>query len=634
VAAQISPDGGTVLFQVSRPRTGDEKPGRALNEIWIAPAEAGATPFRFTASEAGDRSPQWSPDGRRIAFISTRPGLEEAQVYLIHPDGGEAWPLTRAEGGVSSFRWSPDGRRIAYTMTDPLAKAQREAQQQGRAWIVADREYRHTRLYAIDVETGDSGLLTKADLTIHDFDWSPDGGQLLVLAAPTPTVDDSFMRVQMMLVDAVGGEPRLLVKTEGKLTHPRWSPDGRWIAWLGATALNDPFAGSVFVIPTAGGAPQHLTPDYEGTANWLGWRPGAPATIVFGAVERQATVLHTIAPGDRARRPLQAGGLSFLTGPSFAADGSRLAIVANTPAHPNEVFTGPTEGELGRVTALNPQLADVALGAQEIVRWRSVDGWEIEGVLVKPVGYEAGRRYPLIMQPHGGPEAADLQGWLGTYSRWGQMLAGRGYLTFYPNYRGSIGRGVAFARGDQRDLMGKEFEDMLAGIDYLVREGLADPDRVGVGGGSYGGYTSAWAATHGSERFKAAVMWMGVSNWISFTGTADIFWENSIVHWDAIMYENDNYGLYWERSPLKHIQKANTPTLIIHGADDTRVPIGQSREMYTALRWKGVPVEFVTYPREGHGVAERAHQEDFMNRVLGWFEKYVRELEAEKTAGR
>jgi dipeptidyl aminopeptidase/acylaminoacyl peptidase len=306
---------------------------------------------------------------------------------------------------------------------------------------------------------------------------------------------------------------------------------------------------------------------------------------------------------------------------SFSRNGARAAFAASTPSHPFDAFVSDRSATK-RLTTLNPSLDGVKLGEQEIVRWKSTDGLEVEGIIVKPVGYQAGRRYPVVMQPHGGPEGADLNGWNGTYSRWGQMLAGRGFVTFYPNYRGSIGRGVKYSMADHRDLMGKEFEDMLAGIDHLVAIGVADPSRIGVGGGSYGGYTSAWAATYGSERFKAAVMWMGISNWYSMTGTSDIFFENSTVHWNAMMY--DNYALYWNRSPLAHIDKAKTPTLIVHGAVDPRVPIGQSQEMYTALRWKGVPVEFVTYPREGHGVTERAHQEDFMNRVLGWFEKHLK----------
>jgi dipeptidyl aminopeptidase/acylaminoacyl peptidase len=204
------------------------------------------------------------------------------------------------------------------------------------------------------------------------------------------------------------------------------------------------------------------------------------------------------------------------------------------------------------------------------------------------------------------------------------MLAGHGFAAFYPNYRGSTGRGVAYSMADHRDLMGKEFEDMLDGIDALVARGIADKDRVGIGGGSYGGYTSAWAATYASERFKAAIPWMGISNWFSMTGTSDIFLENSTVHWDLLMYDPVNHEIYWKRSPMAYIHKANTPSLIIHGKDDTRVPIGQSQELYTALKHKGVPVEFVIYPREAHGIAETAHQLDFMKRCLGWFEKYLK----------
>jgi dipeptidyl aminopeptidase/acylaminoacyl peptidase len=622
--AQIAPDGSRVALQVSRPRTVDERPGGAIAEIWIVPA-TGGDPVRFTANDEGDRAPQWSPDGRSLAFLSRRPGSDFTQVYVIPAAGGEARRLTNAANHVGSFKWSRDGSTIAFTVTDPKTKEETDNERQGKDWTVVDRNYKHIRLHAVDVASKKSHVVTETDITVHDYDWSPDGTQLVIASAPTPTVDDSFMRLSVQTVAAAGGKPALVTKTEGKLGQPRWSPDGKWIAWLGAIQLSDPFAGSVFVAPAGGGKAENLTPGWEGTGTWLGWLPGAQATIALVATERQDTKVYTLSVADRKRQLVDTGTVSLLGGPSFTTDGRRLAYAASTPAHPNEAFT-TTVGTPGatRLTTLNPQLKGVRFGAQEIVTWKARDGWDIEGILVKPVGYREGQRYPVIMQPHGGPEAADLNSWYGSYSRWGQMLAGRGYAVFYPNYRGSIGRGPKFAMADHRDLMGKEFEDMLDGLDHLVKIGLADPNRIGVGGGSYGGYTSAWAATYGSERFKAAVMWMGISNWISMTGTADIFFENSAVHWDMMMYEGNNYEMYWERSPLKHIQKANTPTLIIHGAVDPRVPIGQSEEMYTALKWKGVPVEFVRYPRAGHGVTERAHQEDFMHRVIGWFDKYVK----------
>jgi dipeptidyl aminopeptidase/acylaminoacyl peptidase len=625
--AQISPDGSRIIFQVSRPRTADEKPGASISELWLVRADGGE-PVRFTTSEEGERAAQWSPDGRAIAFLSRRPGFEHTQIYQIPVDGGEARRLTSAENSVVTFKWSADGKWLAYTVTDPKTKEEQEAERKGKDWIVADRNYKHIRLYAIEVASKKSHLVTTTDLTVHDFDWSPDGRQLVVAAAETPSVDDSFMKLKILTVPLSGGTPKLVSKTAGKLGQPRWSPDGKWIAWLGATASNDPFAGSVFVAPAAAGPPENLTPQYEGTAVSLSWIPKESSTLAFTGIERQDTRAYTLALASKNRTPIPTGSLSLLGGMSFSRDGKRVAYAASAPSHPFEVFVGEvSDADTGgskpkRLTKLNPQLDKVELGQQEIVRWKSVDGLDIEGVIVKPVGYRAGQRYPVVMQPHGGPESADLNGWLGSYSRWGQMLAGRGFVTFYPNYRGSIGRGPKYAMADHRDLMGKEFQDMLAGLDHLVKAGIADAGRIGIGGGSYGGYTSAWAATHESERFKAAVMFAGISNWYSMTGTSDIFLENSTVHWDAIMY--DNYALYWERSPIAHIKRANTPMLIIHGAADPRVPIGQSQEIYTALKWKGVPAELVTYPREGHGVAERAHQEDFMRRVIGWFEKYLK----------
>lgn len=622
--AQVSPDGSRVLFQVARPRGESERPGGAVPEIWSV-TSSGSEPVRFTFGANGDRIARWAPDGRRVAFLSQRPGSDFVQVQLIPANGGEASAVTSAENSVLQFKWSPDGSRIAYTVTDPKTKEERDAEAQGRDWTVADRNYKHIGLHVIDVQTKKATRVTTGPLSVHDFDWSPDGGRLLLMAADTPTIDDSFMRLKLLVVPAQGGEPQLLVKTEGKLSHPRWSPDGRSIAWLGATALNDPHPGSVFVMPVSGGTPQNLLKGYEGSAIWLAWQRGAATpTVIFGAIEKQDTAIYLLNPVDGRRTPLKSDALIMPAEPSFTADGRRMAAVVGTPARPNEVYFGAAAAgaAVTRLSNLNPQLDNVRLGEQSIFRWKASDGWDIEGVLVKPVDYKPGQRYPLVVQPHGGPESADLNNWNGTYLRWGQMLAGRGYATLYPNYRGSIGRGVAFSMADHRDLMGKEFQDTLAGIDALVQQGIADPARVGIGGFSYGGYTSAWAATYASERFKAAVMGAGISNLYSMTGTSDIFYESSTVHFDAIMY--DNLELYWDRSPLKYIKKANTPLLIVHGAVDPRVPIGQSQEIYTALKWKGVPVEFVTYPREGHGFAERAHQLDYMQRVTQWFDKYLR----------
>lgn len=629
--AQLAPDGASVVYQVSRTREEADAPGPARPELWIVAAAGGAA-RRLTQDE--DRHARWSPDGKAIAFLGKRGKDALTQIHVINPSAGDARALTTAPSAVTGFKWSPDGRTVAFTYADPKTDDEKKAEAAGRDWTIADRSLKHTRLYRIDVASGKTELVTRADKTVHDYDWSPDGTQLVIGAADTPTIDDSFMGVRLYIVPAAGGVPEPFLRTEGKLGSPRWSPDGQWIAWLGATSVNDPFAGTLYAAPVRRGGQvscetcpplpdrANLTTAYEGTAMSFAWQPGSPATAVFVAAEFQDTPIYRVSASAPSREKLVAENLVIAGMPSFSADGKRVAMVANTPSHPNEVYVGDGVAPPARVTTLNPQLAGIALGKQEIVVWQARDGLKIEGVLVKPVGYRAGQRYPLIVQPHGGPESADPDGWNGTYSRWGQMLAGQGFLTLYPNYRGSIGRGAEFAMADHKDLMGKEFEDMIDGIDHLVAQGMADAARVGIGGGSYGGYTSAWATTFASDRFKAAIPWMGISNWISMTGTSDIFLENSTVHWDLVMYQN--YEKYWERSPLKYVDRARTPTLIVHGAADPRVPPGQSLELYTALKWKGVPVEYVSYPREGHGVAERAHQLDFMQRVLGWFTKYVK----------
>lgn len=622
VDAQISPNAETIVFQVNRARRDEEGPGTSISEIWTMPSKGGQA-TRFTYNEKSDRLIQWAKDGKSFAFLSQRGSIPYSQIYQIFLEGGEAKRISNTENSIVGFRWSPDGEKIAFLMADSKTKEELKNEKEGKDWVIADKEYKYTRLYLLNVKTGEHKLLTQTAINVNEFDWAPDGKQLILAASDTPTVDDVFMKTKLLLQSVDGGEPRLLVKTEGKLLAPHWSPDGKWVAWLGATSFNDPFAGSVFVVSSQGGTAENLTKGFIGSASGLNWLAGSPSTLLFTATEKQVSTLTSITLPDKKQTVLNSQNLAYSSSPSFSSNGKTWVIAANTPKHPNELFLGEIGSkEVSKLTTFNPQLAEVKLGEQEVIKWKSVDGLEIEGVIVKPVGYEKGKRYPVILQPHGGPEAAELNGWYGSYSRWGQMLAGKGYVSFYPNYRGSIGRGVDFSKADHRDLMGKEFDDMIAGLDYLIKEGIADPDHIGVGGGSYGGYTSAWAATYGSKRFKASITWMGITNWYSMTGVSEIFLENSTVHWDLVMY--DNFPIYWERSPIAHIKNANTPTLIIHGSQDTRVPYEQSQEFYTALKWKGVPVEFVTYPREGHGVAEKAHQYDFMTRVLGWFDKYVK----------
>jgi dipeptidyl aminopeptidase/acylaminoacyl peptidase len=427
-----------------------------------------------------------------------------------------------------------------------------------------------------------------------------------------------YTKIHRVTVD---GSSTLLVPTDGKLGGMAWSTDGSSLAFLGAVSLNDPLPQSVFVVPAGGGAAVNITPGYEGSVTSVDWQDAK--TVRFAAHEGTKSALNTVAAGGGKVTRILGHTAELFTTASFSRDGAAFAIQASTAMHPNEVFAGTTrEPKLRRVTTHNDWLSSVKLGKQETVEYVARDGWRIEGILIRPVNAEGNARPPLAVLPHGGPEGTSSDGWNTSSLYPAQLLAGAGYAVFMPNYRGSGGRGVAFAKGDHRDLGGREFDDVLDGIAYLHGAGAADSARVGISGTSYGGYFSAWAGTKHSAHFRLAMPYAGLSNWMSFTGTTDIPKEMSLVHWDLWPYEHPL--LMWERSPVAHTANARTPMIIGQGMADERVHPEQMLELYQALKLKGVEVDFVMYPREPHGLLERQHQLDYMRRILEAFNKWVR----------
>jgi dipeptidyl aminopeptidase/acylaminoacyl peptidase len=621
-AVAIDPTGKHVAYVLLSPREADEETGGRYSELFIVSASGGA-PGQFTYKPTTAGSPQWSSDGKWIYFTSRRKAIDEHnEVYRISLDGGEAEAVTKSANGVREYRLSPDGKWIAYTMTDAQTEAEKMEAKKGHDVQIVDTNFKHHRLYIQAVGSNDAQSFM-GDMTVWEFEWSPDASQIVFQASATPRTDDSYMFKKIYVASRNAHvPPKVLTETKGKLGNMAWSPDVKWIAFHAGVDESDPTSGSIFVVAAAGGQAKNLSENFEGTVTSVGWLD--KATLIFSATERSHTTLNTIPATGGAPKQIIESGYGFGEA-SVTSDGKTFALAANTYKHPNEVFSGQVATKkLARLTNNNPELDNVRFSGNKEISWKAKDGLEITGLLMLPLDYQPGKKYPCIVQIHGGPESAYVDCWMTSYVRWSELLAAAGYVVFSPNYRGSTGRGVAYSKADHKDLGGKEFEDVLDGINHLVQQGYVDPERVGIGGFSYGGYFSALAATKYTEHFKAASMGAGIANWFSFTGTSDIPHENSMVHWNLEVFKKENAALVWDRSPVAHAEKSQTALLISHGDKDDRVPIGQGWEMYTVMKLLGKKVELDIYPREAHGFGERNHQLHSIQRNLGWFDKYVK----------
>lgn len=618
-SVELSQDGNHIAYTLSVPRTEDDEVGRNYSELYIIPSD-GAHTIPIAEKPNSASSPQWGDDGRLYFMSQISDHHDQTQVYSVNRTGNDLQKHTDAEYGLSSFELSPDGSAIAYGALDPVSDERREMEEQGFDMIVAGENERFMRLW-VQPETGDAQIITPDSLYLWDYSWAPNGEELAIRVSDRPGADQGEMYSRFAVINSDGSEMTEVMSSPKKKTAMSWSPDGDKLAVLAGKVYSDPLAQRIWVIDRESGTKDDYTPDmWEGTPEWIGWKD--EGVLFFNAVERSSTKLYSF---DTARNELEiiAGGDAEVFRSVSFDDRQRLfAASVNRANHPGEVYKMDLRSdEFERLTHHNEWLADKELGEQSSITWTGADGLEMEGILVKPVGYDEGARYPLAILPHGGPEGTSMNGWNTRALYPVQVLANEGYVVFKPNYRGSGGRGTGFASANHRDLGGKEFEDVLLGIDYLDDIGLIDPGKVGITGTSYGGYFAAWAATRYSDRFAAGITFAGLSNWISFMGTTDIPHEMSVVHWD--LYWFDNPGQNWERSPVAWLNQADTPLLVAHGLADDRVHPEQSIQLHQFLEMKGIPTGLVLYPRQPHGLTERAHQLDFMNRVIDWFGEHI-----------
>ncbi len=631
---ELSPDGALVAYTLSVPRKpAVDDSGPAWAELWVVEIN-GQNARAFVTGKVNVSAPRFSPDGSLITYLAKRGDDKQRQVWAIPLAGGESFKLTAAKSDVEAYDWRPDGKLLGYVAADPPSKAAETLREKGFKQEVYEEDWQPRRIALQPLALADGGGPTGPSGDARTLDklpgqpwglaFAPDGKRLLTDLSPRPLVDDQYMFRVLHVIDAESGAVLGKVDHQGKLGQFDFSADGSALLFVAAADINDHQAGRLMAAPAAGGAPRDLLPTLEGHVE--SFRTPAGGEVVY---------LAGVGVGSRLGRVRPDGSgatiLSETTDPvweSLALDrsGTLAALAGESPSFPREAFALPLApgGKPLRLTDSNPWLKQRRLAKQEVIRYPAKDGLMIEGILIRPLDAKPGTKVPLVVIVHGGPESHYKNGWVTRYAEPGQLLAAEGYAAFYPNYRGSTGRGLAFAKSAYGDPVGKEFDDVLDGVDYLVAQGVADPAKVGITGGSYGGYFTAWGATKHSDRFAAGVMFVGISDTLFKARTTDIPREDELVHMGTTPAATPR--LYGERSPITYVGNAKTPLLILHGKDDPRVDPSQSRMLYRALKEKGeVPVRLVWYPGEGHGNRNAPARYDVTLRLMQWFDWYIKQ---------
>jgi dipeptidyl aminopeptidase/acylaminoacyl peptidase len=617
--AQISPDGRFVAFTLRSASKTDtpELPG----EIWLADVAKGQS-RRLTFGGATDQCPRWSPDGKQLAFLSDRVQPGQRQAYILDMTGGEARPLTNLRGQIDSLAWSPDGREIAFIYTvAPPDPSYPHADQH-----VEDATLSFGRVWAVNVETGEQRTLTPDGYHVHEVAWSPNGKMLAVIAKEGDPSVSGWYSAQLYVVNIDRpDEMRHIYHAARQICGVTWSPDSRQIAFM-TSLISDPplWSGDVCIVNADDGEVRQVTSrEMPFSITKLYWRE--PDRMIFSARQLDGTSFGwlSISSGTTEIRWSDYAMLDNWTVPhiSVALDNHTFSAILERPDTPPQLWTGTLDQASTEWRQISQfTYAPLKMGRMEATKWRASDGLEIAGHIVYPMDYQAGKRYPTFVEIHGGPSWSWLPHYAVWWEWWYQYLAGRGYLVFLPNIRGSSGRGTAYTEANFADMGGKDWQDVLDGVDHLIALGVTDPERLGIGGWSYGGFMTAWAITQ-TTRFKAAIMGAGITNWESY------YAQNGIRDWQRAFFGStpyENPAAHRAKSPLTYICNVRTPTLILHGQEDNDVGLPQAYEMYVALRTLGVDTQLVTYPREHHPILEREHQIDLLTRVADWCDKYLK----------
>ncbi len=641
--AQISPDGTKVAFVIGESFKMDSS--QPKSQIWVVSNDG--TDLRvLTAGTRTDSLPRWSPDGKALAFASDRIEDGQKQIYLLSFDGGEARGLTEIKGaiptprGLNSLQWSPDGEALAFLKEDVETLEEKFKNGQKDDAIEFEKNHKYVRLWVVEVATRKVRCASPEGAQVWEFAWSPDSTSFAATVSDFP-YEWSWYHNRLVRFQSSEETPYTLYQNHrSQVALPRWSPDGLQIAFLSSFwSDRGVTSGDIWAIAARGGEARNLTQDMEASFGWMEWQPNSQ-TLTTLAHEKGGMSLSEVHAQRGQRKILWLEEVTFAEPfwPRFSLacprdnDQSKtgeidyaptsIAVVREDASHPRDIWIAVKDAlndvKWRQLTHLHPQTEKFQIGTMESIRWKGADGWEMQGILVQPVGYERGKKYPLVTWVHGGPaSSATFRYATDGYT---QLLAARGIAVFLPNYRGSVGRGVEFVESNFGDLGGKDFQDILLGVEQCVQLGIADSSRLGIGGWSYGGFMAAWAVTQ-TDRFKAAVMGAGISNWLSFHGNS-VLADWDAMHLNANPYDRD--GVYQRFSPINHVRRVRTPTLILHGEKDGDVPPEQSYQFFRALKDLNIETDLVIYPREGHAPCEKMHLLDLARRIPDWFEKHLK----------
>ena len=624
VDPQLSPDGKTVVYMLSQP---DWNAGRLIYHLWRQDTRGGA-PVRLTTG-AGETpgSTRWSPDGVSIVFVRA------GQLMQLTPGGATREPraVTKHATAVSSPMWSPDGSRIYFVAADAPTADERERERRKDDIYALDENVKARQLWSVSAASGAETAITSGPLSVLSYRLSRDGSLLVVGRGPTPLEDDKH-RAELWVMDAGGGNAREITHNDVEEGQPEFSPDNSRILFLAETneKLEPYYNSNVFVMPAAGGTPKPVLPDFQYAIDQAAWSPDGAFILAVANMGVHSEIIE-IDASTRQWKALTNGDHYIPPTWSVVAQAGQMVFQFDEPARFGDVWTLAIPAARTAAAAAPVRVTGAfdaldrtfALPRQEKVAWKGADGTTVEGVLFYPSGYVAGRRYPLVVQMHGGPGDSDKFGaGAGLLFNYFPVLTGHGYAVLRPNYRGSTGYGNAF----YRDVVGGYFRnmhlDVMAGVDFLIKRGIADPDRLVVMGWSAGGHLTNKLVTM-TTRFKAASAGAGVADWTSLYAQSDTRANRTPWFGGTPWQKNAPVAAFWNHSPLKDAANVKTPTLFFVGENDVRVPLAQSILMYRALKSNGVPTALYVAPREGHQWQELRHQISKANAELAWFARYA-----------